>query len=413
MNDIYISPPDSYKKTAIGMIPSDWGIQKFKEITDILKCGIASTPTYVDEGVPFLSSQNVKENKLVLDKFNYVSQEFHEKLTKKDKPQKGDILYTRVGASFGKAAVVDVDWEFSVYVSLTLIRMKKNYDNIFYSYLLNSDKYVSIARQTVFQGGGVQNLNVKVVEDFDMVVPPIKEQQKIASILSTWDKAIELKEKLIEQKKEQKKGLMQLLMTGKVRLSGYEGDWTHYTLGTIVSNKSGSFDSSKEQEVRKCVELEHINSETATINGYIGSDESKSMKNVFYKGDILFGKLRPYLRKYWQASFDGVCSSEIWVLKPADSKILSVNYLRYIVQTEMFIMNCNKTTGSKMPRADWGHLSDLTLHIPPIDEQESISNLMNVMDKEIGLLITEVKALEEQKKGLMQLLLTGKVRVKV
>ena len=111
-------------------------MNKWKEILledacDILTCGVASTPKYVDEkeGVPFLSAQNVKDGQINLEKYNYVSKDFHEHLTKKNKPRKGDILYSRVGAKYGEAAIVDFDFEFSVYVSLTLIRPKSEIFN--------------------------------------------------------------------------------------------------------------------------------------------------------------------------------------------------------------------------------------------------------------------------------------------
>ncbi|WP_421536034.1 restriction endonuclease subunit S [Priestia sp. D3YE.R1] len=208
-----------FKSTDIGEIPVEWEVKKFIEITDVLKCGVASTPQYVDEGIPFLSSQNVKENKLILDKYNFISKEYHEELTKKHKPTRGDILYTRVGANFGKATIVNVDWEFSVYVSLTLIKMKKGYDSLFYSYLLNSEKYQRIAKSKVFQGGGVPNLNVGEVEKFDMIVPSLEEQQKIAEILSSVDEQIESYEEEKEKYIELKKGLMQQLLTGKLRVT--------------------------------------------------------------------------------------------------------------------------------------------------------------------------------------------------
>ncbi|MBY0201403.1 restriction endonuclease subunit S [Priestia megaterium] len=208
-----------FKTTDIGEIPIVWETKKFIEITDVLKCGVASTPEYVENGVPFLSSQNVKENKLILDKYNFISKEYHEELTKKYKPAKGDILYTRVGANFGKSTIVDVDWEFSVYVSLTLIRMKENYDSLFYSYLLNSEKYQRLAKSKVFQGGGVPNLNVGEVEKFDMVVPPLQEQRKIAQILSSVDEKIKNYELEKEKYIELKKGLMQQLLTGKLRVT--------------------------------------------------------------------------------------------------------------------------------------------------------------------------------------------------
>lgn len=206
-----------FKKTEVGEIPVDWEVKRFEDITDILRCGVASTPTYVDEGVMFLSAQNVQDGCLSLHKYNCVSKEYHEKLTKNDKPKRGDILYSRVGANYGIAAVVDIDNEFSVYVSLTLIRMKVNHDSNFYKYLLNSSFCKKQADIGVFQGAGVPNLNVKIVENFKMVVPPIEEQKKIANILSSVDDEIKEYENKKQKLEELKKGLMQQLLTGKIR----------------------------------------------------------------------------------------------------------------------------------------------------------------------------------------------------
>ena len=208
-----------FKTTEIGEIPEEWEVVKFKEITDILRCGVASTPTYVENGIPFLSAQNVNNEKLSLHKYNFISEDYHKQLTKNDKPQKGDILYSRVGANYGIAAVVDIDFEFSVYVSLTLIRMKNEYDSKFYKYLLNSTVIRKQADIGVFQGGGVPNLNVKVVEKFNVVVPPKYEQIKIASILSEVDRKIDEYENKKQKLEELKKGLMQQLLTGMIRVT--------------------------------------------------------------------------------------------------------------------------------------------------------------------------------------------------
>ena len=202
---------EGYKKTSIGYIPLEWEVKKFKDITDILRCGLARTPEYVEGGIPFLSAQNVKNGKLNLDKYKCISNELHEKLTKNTKPQRNDILMTRVGINIGDAAIVDIDWEFSVYVSLTHIRMKEGYDSQFFTQLLNSSFIKRRSLQSQYKGGGVANLNVNVVEEFDMPVPPLKEQQKIAEILSSVDAAIEKTEQVIAKTEEIKKGLMQQL----------------------------------------------------------------------------------------------------------------------------------------------------------------------------------------------------------
>ena len=160
-----------------------------------------------------------------------------------------------------------------------------------------------------------------------------------------------------------------------------------------------------------CIELEHIDSGTGTINGSVDSREQKSLKNVFHKGDILFSKLRPYLRKYWFADFDGVCSSEIWVLKPKE--IVLPQYLFYLIQTEEFIRISNVSSGSKMPRADWDFINHYPLTIiHSLPEQHRIVSVLSLWDTAIAKQTALIEKLTLRKRGLMQQLLTGKKRLK-
>lgn len=131
-----------------------------------------------------------------------------------------------------------------------------------------------------------------------------------------------------------------------------------------------------------CVELEHIDKETGILNGHTRSLLQASIKNRFYKGDVLFGKLRPNLRKYAQPDFDGVCSTEIWVLN-ADPKKCSKDFLFYLIQSERFIQTACKTTGSKMPRADWEFLSQEPFYLPPLAEQKKIAAILRTWDDAI------------------------------
>ena len=205
-------------------LPNNWEIKKFGDVAKIT-CGVAATPEYVDAsiGIPFFSARNVQNGRLDLNYFQYISVELHKKLTKNTKPERGDILLTRVGAGIGEAAVVNIDFEFSVYVSLTLIKCSKKIESEFIKLLLNTNYYRYLATRDQFAGGGVQNLNVQMVKDYPIPVPPLLEQKKIAQILSTWDQAISATEELLENSQKQKKALMQQLLTGKKRLLDENG----------------------------------------------------------------------------------------------------------------------------------------------------------------------------------------------
>jgi type I restriction enzyme S subunit len=188
----------------------------------------------------------------------------------------------------------------------------------------------------------------------------------------------------------------------------YPAGWKIKSFGDIATRFKEKVDPEKSSEIYPCIELQHINQEVGTINGFIYSDQQKSSKNKFYSGHVLFGKLRPYLKKYWHAEFDGVCSSEIWVL---DSKGLCSNeFLFLLIQTDRFNQIANVSTGTKMPRADWGFISDYPFAIPPLEEQASISRILKRWDTLISNLKKLISAKKSYKKGLMQQLLSGKMR---
>lgn len=160
-----------------------------------------------------------------------------------------------------------------------------------------------------------------------------------------------------------------------------------------------------------CIELENIEQETGIINGYFNSIEQKSIKNKFNVGQILFGKLRPYLKKYWLAEFEGVCSSEIWVLSPKNDNIIN-EYLYRLIQSEKFIQVANVSSGSKMPRADWEYVSHFPFPLPPLPEQQRIAEVLSTWDQAIQCTEQLIRKKEQRKKWLMQKLLTGKIRLK-
>ncbi len=203
----------------IGKIPQHWNVAKLKRLTQILTCGYASTPQYYDEGIPFLSAQNVKNGKLCLDKFNRISEELHQELTKYKKPQKGDILQVRVGATIGQTCIVDSNLDFSIYVSLTHIRTNERMNNRYLSIILGSNSFINEAINRTFQGGGVGNLNVQDLRNIYCPIPSKEEQQLIAEYLdkkcSEIDKAIADKEQVIEKFTEYKKSLIYECVTGK------------------------------------------------------------------------------------------------------------------------------------------------------------------------------------------------------
>jgi type I restriction enzyme, S subunit len=187
-------------------------------------------------------------------------------------------------------------------------------------------------------------------------------------------------------------------------------DWEIIEFGEFAERGKNQY-VPKLNENLKCLELEHFEQGTGNILGYVNSSEQKSNKNKFVEGQVLFGKLRPYLKKYWLTEFEGVCSSEVWVLN-SKSKKCTNEFIFRLVQSNRFIQVANVSSGSKMPRADWDYVSNFPFSIPPLPEQKAIANCLSTWDKAIEKQNALIAQKELSKKALMQQLLSGKKRLK-
>ena len=186
-------------------------------------------------------------------------------------------------------------------------------------------------------------------------------------------------------------------------------EWEVQKLKDIINKSNERYSPNKNKQSYQCIELEHIDPETGRLNGYTSSSSTKSSKVIFYKSDVLYGRLRPYLKKYYYSKFKGVCSTEIWVLRPSSSALIP-KYLFYLVQTDYFDHKANISTGSSMPRADWDYVSNVYYPIPSKKEQQKISNILSTWDKAIKYKESLIEEKANQKKGLMQKMIKANER---
>lgn len=167
----------------------------------------------------------------------------------------------------------------------------------------------------------------------------------------------------------------------------------------------------KEWENLRCIELEHIEQWNWNIKWRTNSSEQKSVKNVFKKWEILYWKLRPYLKKYWLAKRDWVCSGEIWVLNSKNTLCCN-EYLYRIIQSYQFNQIANVSSWSKMPRSDWDFVCNYPFPLPTITEQRIIVNILWITDNTITKIQNMIENLELRNKWLIQQLLSWKLRLK-
>ncbi|QCX32594.1 hypothetical protein FDN13_02160 [Caloramator sp. E03] len=404
---------EGFKLTEIGEIPKEWEVDKLENLVDKITDGTHSTPNYQDEGIPFLRVTDIQKNNIDWNNVKYISQEEHLELIKRCNPEKGDILYSKNG-TIGIAKIIDWDREFSIFVSLCLIKIKKEkskINNVFLSYFLNSEKCMKQIKLRAKQGT-VTNLHLEEIRELDIPIPPLSEQQKIADILSTVDEQIENVDKLIEKTKELKKGLMQRLLTKGI----VHKEFKKTEIGVIP----------KEWEVKKLGELAEIykGKKPKRMFKYIQEDVKRYITmedtEVYYTDDKTCVECsKDDVIILWDGSQAGIVLTELegyiastMALLKFINKERNVNkyYYYYLAKKQTYIQNL--TAGTGIPHVQKDIIENLLIPIPTISEQQKITDILSSVDDQLEEYQAKKEKLEILKKGLMQKLLTGKIRVK-
>lgn len=354
-------------------------------------------------------NQNIKSGFLDDVDLLYISEEY-ESLFKNKRLKSGDLLTARTGYP-GTTCIVPAKYEGAQSFTTLITRPRAvGINSTYLCYYMNSEKGQAFFESNQI-GGGQKNVNVASLKIMPVPLPPLPEQRAIAAALSDVDALIASLDRLIAKKRDLKQAAMQQLLTGKKRLPGFGGEWEVRRLGEIAQLRNERVDPRQAGVQEFCIELEHIEQGTGCLLGYTSTEESSSLKSVFQKDDVLFGKLRAYLRKYWLAYRDGVCSTEIWVLE-AKRSVLVPQFLFQIVKMDRFIEVASFAYGTHMPRSDWNLVKNYEVNLPLVEEQTAIATVLSDMDAEIDALEQRREKTRALKQGMMQELLTGKTRLR-
>lgn len=414
-------------KERIGDLPMDWEVVKGNSQL-ILESGMRPAEHVTDNpnDIPSLGGENIDLNGyLVFDNIRYISKEYYAKMPK-GKIEDGDILINKDGANTGKIAFAKSKPfdNCAVNEHVFLIRNKGEFDQEFLFYFLFSDKgNRQIQRKIV--GSAQGGINNSFPKGMFIPKPPIHEQKAIATILSKVDEAIKATENSIKAAEKLKKSLMQNLLTGKLKPDGtwrkedefYKDEkfgnvpvgWEVKRVEQLVNRRTDNFDPLKSSESLDYVGLEHILPNEFRREGVGKSDETLALKIKFFIGDVLLGKLRPYLNKVWIADLNGVGSTEFLVFE--GNKYSKWVYLNF--QSKRFLdFTQSVTAGTQHPRASYRDVKRFLLSVPKDDnEMDLITNAIISTEKLKDDKLVRIKMLQRLKKSLMQNLLTGKVRV--
>ena len=425
---------EGYKKTKIGVIPKDWEVVKlgdiFYEIRD--KIGDKNIETYsISAGKGFISQKNKfgkdisgKQNK------NYI-------LLKKNQfsYNKGNSKQYRYGCIYPNTTDKNIAVP-NVFISFDF---KKNEMSTQYYAKLFENHFLDRGLRKIISSSarmdGLLNINKKYFFELPIIKPPLQEQKKIAQILSTWDRAIEKQEKLIEVKEKLKKGLMQRLLTGEVRFKEFgsgtlvsqnggvktplPSGWKEVRLGEIFNERTQRYKKLDTKNILEYSELLSvgINSGVTKRSDIEAKDNSSSNKDNYKlvnQNDIVYNTMRMWQGALGVSNLKGIVSPAYTVVYL--NKNYCIEFFGRLFKMHRIIFNFYRYSQgltSDTWNLKYHNFSKIKVKIPiEIKEQQKIAKVLSIADKEIELLKKELKALKEQKKGLMQRLLSGEVRVK-
>ncbi len=404
---------------------SEWRAQRLGELINSLNAGV-SVNSY---DYPCSNEEKgvLKTSCISNGKFNYLENKaiIEEEYSRvRLNPLKGEIIISRMNTPelVGEIGFVEETHE-NIYLPdrLWQTELKDDICGKWLSLVMSTDiirqQIKSIATGT---SNSMKNISKPNLLSIKVNVPPLKEQEKIAQILSTWDLVIEKQEQLIEKKKEFKKGLMQRLLSGEVRFKEFKDEWKVVSLGSVF-----------ERVIKKndigCDNVLTISAQNGLVNQEEYFNKSVSSKDLsgYYllsKGDFAYNK--SYSNGYPLGAIKRLNNYEEGVVSPlyicfrAKENVSTCFYEQYF---ESGALNKEIMKIAQEGARNHGLLNisvteffkDIKIVRPAIEEQDKIAEVLLAADKEIDLLQKELEALKLQKKGLMQRLLTGEVRVKV
>jgi type I restriction enzyme S subunit len=388
--------PEGYQQTKVGIIPNDWKVNKlaevFYEIRD--KLGNSNFETYSISGKMGFISQTERfgkdisgaqnENYIVLNpnQFSY---------------NKGNSKTYKYGCVYlnllNKTIAVP-----NVFISFGL--RSKNMDNLFFAKLFENhylDKYLRKIISSSARMDGLLNINKKYFFDIPIMIPSDDEQNSISNIIFTIDNQIDLKKKLIKNEKKLKKGLMQNLFSGEKRFEEFTKDLQTIQLGKILEeyNKTKRFSS----EGLLSGKYPFFNNSIKDFNKYLNDFDFDGELIIANTGGVAYFDY-----------YNGKCATmaDCFVFTSKNS----VKFIYFYLKLNQSKINELGFLGSGMKHLDKPYFRKLKINLPSIQEQEKIAEVLQTQDNKINLLEKELEQLKQQKKSLMQLLLTGIVRVK-
>lgn len=408
--------PEGYKRTRKGIIPNGWSIHPIRDFAVISSGSTPNrgNPAYWNGDIPWVTTGELEGGYIAKTSECITTQALSE--TSLRVYPVGTLLMAMYGQGKTRGTVAKLGIEAAVNQACAAILLKSGDADFVFCALQNAYDDIRKLSNT----GNQENLNADIIKTFLLIFPPILEQKKISEILITQDKVIELKEKRLVEKQRQKKYLMQQLLTGKKRLPGFSGEWKVTRLHNIVKRHTKRNAAGNTNVLTISAQYGLIN-QAKFFNKTIASDD-KSNYFLLGRGDFAYNK--SYSKGYPFGTIKRLTRYDIGIVSPLYICFrpkfgnISDEYLEQYF--EAGLMNHEIQAFAQEGARNHGLLNievddffNSRLLLPPLEEQTAIAEVLSTADREIDLLRQDIEQEKQKKKALMQLLLTGIVRVTV
>ena len=403
------------------MVSEGWERTEIGKVCSAIVDCVNKTAPVVEHTTPYrmIRTTNVRHGRVDTQNVRYVTEETFDTWTRRGKLQDEDIILTRE-APVGEVGLLQN--ATGMFLGQRTMVYRADPSQMDQRFLFQTMISSSMLRQynVLSAGGTVAHIRVPDCSKFILNVPPLTEQQKIACILSTWDRAIEAVERLIANSKAQKKALMQQLLTGKRRFPGFEGAWREVRLADVATVNPKRFGPPEDGRIT-FLPMEAVSDEAQILRRDGGDYEAYSKGyTTFQEGDVLIAKITPCFENgkgcFAEGLENGVGfgSTEFHVLRA--HRDTSSRFLYHLTNSREFRFrgeaNMQGSAGQRRVPTDF--LKTYRLSIPPtLGEQEKVTVVLDRLDGAIAVQRSRLQAIRDEKKALMQQLLTGKRRVTV
>lgn len=399
-----------YKQTEIGVIPDDWETYKVSQFTLAHKQGFYTKNPYVPEGVKLARITDLHFNKINFD--DMPSLKISEDDFKQYKISEGDFLFARSGA-IGRYGIVSepVKAIFGSYI-IRFVFNAKLISNYFFGYAYQAE-FTNKQLLSITQGSSNININAENIKALKIPIPKSKiEQDAIAEALIDADTLIESLEKLIEKKLQIKQGAMQELLTGKKRLPGFIGEWNQKTVSQLGEVVTGGTPST---QIKDYWGGEHpwVTPTDITSNRDMYSSERlitegglKAIRRL--PPDTVLVTCIASIGKNAILKTIGACNQQINALIPNSANKATYLYYLFELNKQYFLSKAGITATLIISK---NIFQEMTFVLPEVDEQEKIAEILIDMDSEISELESKLTKARQIKQGMMQELLTGRIRL--